>query len=57
MKDANVPAEELVIREVRDARAKLWKEGGGTIAGFIEAAKRRADAHVKRRPRKAGRRA
>jgi len=30
-----------VVREVREARAKLWKEGGGTIAGFIRVVKQR----------------
>jgi len=23
-----------VVREVREARARLWKEGGGTFEGF-----------------------
>jgi len=31
-----------VVREVREARAKLWKEGGGTIEGFIAVVHRRA---------------
>ena len=30
-----------VVREVREARAKLWKDGGGTIAGFIRVVKER----------------
>ena len=49
MKTRNTPAQDVVIREVRDARARLWKEGGGTIRGFIEAAKRHAARIAKRR--------
>ena len=26
-----------VIQEVREARAKLWREGGGTVEGYIRA--------------------
>jgi hypothetical protein len=26
-----------VVREVREARASLWREGGGTIEGYIRA--------------------
>ena len=26
-----------VVREVREARARLWREGGGTIEGYIRA--------------------
>ena len=43
-----------VVREVREARAKLWKEGGGTVAGFIRVVKERT-AH-KRRSQKVARR-
>ncbi len=31
-----------VVAEVRAIRAKLWQEGGGTVAGFLELIRRRA---------------
>ncbi len=31
-----------VVREVRQARAKLWKEAGGTIEGLMELVHSRA---------------
>ena len=36
-----------VVREVREARAKLWKEGGGTFEGFRRVVAKRA-ARIKR---------
>jgi hypothetical protein len=30
-----------VVREVREARAKLWKEAGGTIEGLMRLARER----------------
>jgi len=30
-----------VVAEVRAIRAKMWKEGGGTVAGFLELVHRR----------------
>lgn len=29
--------EDPVVQEVREARAQLWREGGGTIEGYIRA--------------------
>ncbi len=34
-KDVEWP-EDPVVDEVRTIRAKMWKEGGGTVAGFLE---------------------
>ena len=31
-----------VVAEVRAIRAKLWEEGGGTVAGFIDLIRHRA---------------
>jgi hypothetical protein len=36
-----------VVREVRAARAELWKEAGGTIEGLMRLAKKRA-AEIRR---------
>lgn len=32
---ARVPAEDPVVREVRNTRARLMKEAGGTIEGLV----------------------
>jgi hypothetical protein len=34
MKTAKPIIDDLVIREIRAARGRLWKEGGGTFEGF-----------------------
>jgi hypothetical protein len=44
-----------VVQEVREARAKLWKEGGATFEGFLAAVRRHAAAVRKTRPTKSGR--
>jgi hypothetical protein len=36
--------EDPVVQEVRAARARLWEEGGGTMAGLSRLVKQRADA-------------
>ena len=39
-----------VVREVREARARLWREGGGTIEGYIRAVHETMEG-VRPRPR------
>lgn len=46
------PQDDPVVKEVREARAKLWNEGGGTIEGFLRAVRKRAA--TRRRCAKAG---
>ena len=41
-----------VVREVREARAKLWEEAGGTIAGLMRLAKERASQLQKGKPKR-----
>lgn len=48
--------EDPVVAEVREARAKLWKEGGNTVAGVNKLIKHRATVK-KKTARKATRKA
>ncbi len=41
-----------VVREVREARAKLWKEGGGTFEGFRRVVAKHVDRIKRSKPRK-----
>ena len=40
-----------VVQEVRQARAELWKEGGGTIESFIRVVEKYASRRPTRRRR------
>lgn len=31
-----------VVREVRETRARLWRESGGTVRGYIDLIRRRS---------------
>ena len=42
MKAEESAFDDPVVREVRAAREKLWKEGGGTIQGFRRVVRKRA---------------
>jgi hypothetical protein len=46
------PLADPVVQEVREARAELWKEGGGTIEGFLAVVNRHAATVRKKRPSK-----
>ncbi|MBI4581590.1 MAG: hypothetical protein HY718_17970 [Planctomycetes bacterium] len=39
MKTKNTMLDDPVVREVRAARARLWRAGGGTVAGFMRIVK------------------
>lgn len=39
MKAKNTILDDPVVREVRAARARLWRAGGGTVAGFMQIVK------------------
>ena len=41
MKTKTRPQVDPVVQEVREARAKLWNEGGGTIEGFLRVVRER----------------
>jgi len=39
MKATNFILDDPVVREVRAARARLWRAGGGTVSGFMQVVK------------------
>ena len=41
-----------VVREVREARARLWKEGGGTFEGFRRVVAERVGRMKRSKPKK-----
>jgi len=57
MKSNQVERDDPVVSEVRAIRAKLWKEGGGTIEGFLKLLHREAKTKRIRRARPARKRA
>jgi hypothetical protein len=44
--------EDPVVREVREARAKLWKEAGGTFEGLQRLVAERVGPTKKSKPKK-----
>ncbi len=50
-------SDDPVVQEVRQARAKLWEEGGGTIEGLMRVVKQRV-ARIRRaaKPKAKGKR-
>lgn len=55
MKREPINNEDPVVAEVRAIRAKLWKQGGGTAAGYLalmrEQANTRPDSKNRSKPR------
>ena len=55
MKKGSV-TDDSVVQEVREARARLYREGGGTIEGYIRAVHEAVkELRVCRNPKKGGR--
>jgi hypothetical protein len=55
-KAKSIWSDDPVVQEVRRARARLWKEGGGTIEGLMRVVKLKA-ARIRRGDKSKGKRA